>query len=437
MNWRTSFAAACLVGALVPGVPADAENIQTRIDSQRLDLDVYGVSRVAFSNDGREVAFLGHTLPDAASQNFKVEVYDTASHKLLKALAVTSATPKLFEGGIAFSPNGSELAAGVDEVTIWDTRTWSEKQLIRGPFVRGDYAANNLLDLAYTPDGGEVVALYDHVWSPADIRVGSAQEMVRLSEAARMSYRAGNAPMAYQRPEVEVYESQTGKSILSVALGSIGSRGDRSLATSGLAISRNGSAAFVAIIDREGMPVPPHPDVLPRVAVQRIDLATGEPSFMVDVRQEGRFTAVAVGNSGSLIATGEAAGDMVSRTTPAGAGVTHENQDPIRLWSQDASPPSGFTPASGAIRGLYFLAGNSRLLACQRDSNDQSSLVFLDTKAKIILTAIHFSTSKYSLTPCAVSSNEQRAVVAGSTNGLLGSPTPDTAYIVNLQPSLL
>ncbi|MQY03692.1 WD40 repeat domain-containing serine/threonine protein kinase [Actinomadura macrotermitis] len=133
------------------------------------------MSAVAFSPHGDLLAAAGH--------RGSVQVWDTITGRLLRALDAMPAN------AVAFSPDGRTLAVGeygnpgVNGVRLWDTGTWRRKGMLSGP--------PDVQAVAFSPDGTALAAASASgsaiwVWNLADQRV-----------TAKLSTPAGVAALAY------------------------------------------------------------------------------------------------------------------------------------------------------------------------------------------------------------------------------------------------
>lgn len=400
---------------------------------QTIDTGLFWVKRTAFSHDGRLVAFLGYAAPNSL-QTLEVTVFDVGSHRLVKSLPVpNSSGVVILKGGIAFSPDDARLAAGANEIAIWDTRTWMEAARAPGPFADGAFGADDLLGLAYTPDGQRIVTAYGKVWGPGEVHVRTRDQFVGLYDAARLAYRNGQAPENYQRPEVEVLDASTGAPLRRLAIVRDGQRGDRSLITSGLAVSQDGRAAYVAVQDWEGLVVAPPAHATPRIAVERVDLESGHVSSVFERRQEDGFSALAVNADQSLVATGEADGNKQSWRAADGTWVNHETADPVRIWStEDGAPRAELDLSGGAVRQLLFLPEGTGVVTCQTDNRSHNLMTVWDTTTKSPAAVVHVDTPRPAVVSCAISSDGRQAVLTIPTGEAFGVLAHDTAYLTEV-----
>lgn len=414
-----------------PTAAHDASPLELR--PKTIDTGLYWVKRAAFSHDGRLVAFLGYAAPNSLKK-LEVTVFDVRSHRLVKALPVPNSSEAvsgvvLLKGGIAFSPDDTRLAAGANEITIWDAQTWTEAARAPGPFADGPFGADDLLGLAYTPNGRSIVAAYGKVWGPGEVHVRSREEFVGLSEAARLAYRNGTAPDAYQRPEIEVLDASTGVRLKRFAIVSNGERGDRRMITSGLVVSQDGQTAYVAVRDWEGLSTSPPP----RIMVERVDLESGQVAAVFETRQADDFTALAVNADQSLFATGEMVGRKQGWRGPDGAWINHETTDPVRLWNTSGGGlHADLGPPLGAVLQLLFLPDGSGVIACQTDARSHNLMAVWDTKTKTLSAVVHLETPRPAVVSCALSPAGRQAVLMVPTGEAFANLANDTAYIVDL-----
>ena len=105
-----------------------------------------GSGGVAFSPDGRELAALGCCSPGSS-----IEVWDAASGQRLPSPHIAGQAQS-----IAFSPASAVLAIGTADgkVYLWDTGRGSQ---IGAPIT---VAASNVLQIAFSPDGKLLVAAF-------------------------------------------------------------------------------------------------------------------------------------------------------------------------------------------------------------------------------------------------------------------------------------
>lgn len=426
--------AGVLAIALVYPRPATASDAAqpVQLRPQTFDTGLYSISRTIFSHNGRLVAFLGYAAPNRGPA-LEVTVFEVSSRRLVKTLPVPDRSWVILKGGLAFSPDDSRLAAGADEITIWDTKTWTEAGHAPGPFADGVFGADDLLGLAYAPDGRQIIAAYGEVWGPGRVQVGSREKFVSLREAARQAYRVGKTPDAYQRPEIEVLDASTGVRHKRLAIARGGRRGDRSQITSGLVVSQDGGSAYVAVQDFEGLGAPPQSHTTPRVTVERVDLESGQVSPVVERRQEDDFTAIAVNAGQSLFATGEAVGNKHSWRKADGTWVNRETADPVRLWS----PRGGELQAElgqsiGAVRQLWFLPDGSGVVACQTDARFHNLMAIWSVATKSLTAVVRVVTPQPTRPSCSLSQDGRQAVLTVPTGEALRSVSSDTAYLVNV-----
>lgn len=433
---RASLIAAAL--ACFEPIAHSAAASAVELRTQAFDSGLYGISRTTFSHDGRLVAFLGYS--ERNLSHVEVAVFDVRTRRLLKALPVPMGRSSIIlRGGIAFSPDDSRLAAGATEIWFWDTATWRETGRAPGPFARGQYAAEDLLGLAYTPAGKSIVAAYGRVWGPGDVRVDTVADLVRLSDAVRLAYRSDRAPETYDRPEVDVLDASTGAPLERFPIALPGERGDRSLITSGLTVSEDGRAAYVAVLDYEGDPPPidPRSRRPPRIIIERVDLERGQSTALFERRQEDKFTALAVNADQSLLATGEEDGDKETILGPDGVAVMHETTDPVRLWaSADGGLQSELGPPGAAIRRLLFLPDGTGVVACQTDARFHNLMAFWNLRTHALTAVVHVETPHPTLVACAVSPDGRKAVLTAPTGEAFRNFSRDTAYLVDVASAI-
>jgi WD40 repeat protein len=436
MSARVGLRLGCFVAGIVavslgysrPALAYDAAPT-AELRPQTFDTGLYSVQRVTFSHDGRLVAFLGYAA-STSLQALEATVFDVRSRRLVKALSVPNSSGPI-KGGIAFSPDDTRLAAGAHEITIWDVRTWTEAVHAPGPFADGPYGGDDLIGMGYSPDGRHIVAAYGRVWGPGEVRVGDREEFVRLSEAVRAAYASGRAPDVYERPEIEVLDASTGARLKRFAIVHGGARGDRSLITSGLVVSQDGKAAYVAVRDYEGLVTRAGFHTPPRIMVERVDLESGQVSTVFGRQQEDEFTALAVNADQTLFATGEAVGNKEGWRNPDGTGGSHETVDPVGIWStQDGVAHEDFGPPSGAVRQLQFQPDGPRVITCQTDGRSHNLMTVWDIQAKRLAAVVHLETPRPAVVSCALSSDGRQAVLTVPTGGAFGSLSRDTAYLV-------
>lgn len=427
MSVRLGLYVSCVIAAALAvsqAVVAGEAAAPVELRPETFDTGLYWVKRAAFSHDGRLLAFLGYSAPNSL-QDLEVTVFDVGSRRLVKTLSVPNSSPVTLKGGIAFSPDDARLAVGANEITIWDTHTWTEAGRAPGPFADGPFGADDLLGLAYTPDGLRIIAAYGKVWGPGEVHVGSQEAFIRLTEARRLAYASGNAPEVYQRPEIEVLDASTGARLKRFAIARDGRRGDRSRITSGLAVSRDGGAAYVALSDYEGiLAPPPSPTPTPRITVERVDLESGQVSAVFERRQEDDFTALAVNADQSLFATGELVG---------GKHNNHVTTDPVRLWNtSDGGLRSELGPPAGAVWQLLLPPDGSGVIACQTDNRSHNLMAVWDTKTKTLVSVVHVETLGPAVVSCALSQDGRQAVLTVPFGGSFGGFAHDTAYLADL-----
>jgi hypothetical protein len=416
-------------GCSRPAVAYDAAPT-AELRPQTFDTGLYSVQRVTFSHDGRLVAFLGYTASNSL-QALKATVFDVRSRRLVKALAVPNSSGPI-KGGIAFSPDDTRLAAGAHEITTWDVRTWTLAARAPGPFADGPYGGDDLIGLAYSPDGGQIVAAYGKVWGPGEVHVVGREQFVRLSEAVRLAYRSGRVPDVYERPEIEVLDASTGTRLKRFAIVHDGERGDRSQITSGLVVSQDGKAAYIAVRDYEGLVIGPSFHTMPRIMVERVDLGSGQVSTVFERQQEDEFTALAVNADQTLFATGEAVGNKEGWRNPDGTGGSHETVDPVGIWStQDGVAHEDFGPPSGAVRQLQFQPDGARVITCQTDGRSHNLMTVWDIQAKRLAAVVHVKTPRPAVVSCALSNDGRQAILTVPTGEAFGNLSRDTAYLVD------
>lgn len=420
--------AGLLAGLLVHPQKLVAEDATpAELTSKTINTALHGVTRMAFSHDGHLLAFLGYA--SVASTQASVTVFDARSRQLIRSLPVANASGVLIlKGGIAFSPDDSRLAFGAKEITVWDVGSWTVVAQVPGPFANGPFAADDLLGLAYTQDGQRIIAAYGRVWGPGDIKVWGRDDVVTLSTAARLARRNGQIPAAFQHPEVDVMDATTGMALKRIPIVRTGARGDHSLITSGLAVSEDGRAAYVALSDWEGLTATPPP----RIMVARADLDHGQVSIIYERRQDDDFTALAVSSDQSSFATGEMVGNKHGWRAEDGTWVSHETTDPVRIWNtSDGSLSSQLGPPIGAVRQLAFLQGRKGVFACQSSGKNNLMAVW-DTKTRSMSASLNVETPRVTAASCVVSPSGLQAVLTVPTGEVSNSRANDTAYLTNL-----
>jgi WD40 repeat protein len=250
---------------------------------------------------------------------------------------------------------------------------------------------------------------------------------IRLSEAVRRSAGDGKAPHTYERPEIQVFNASNGALLKRFAIVRDGRLGTGVRITSGLIVSRDGRAAYLAVRDFEGLSGLP-----PRIAIERIDLNSGAVAALFEHRQPDEFTALAVNSDQSLVATGEAVGNKQGWRGPDGAWVTHETTDPVRLWNaRDGSPHADLGPSAGAVRRLLFLPDGSRVIACQTDNQSHNLMAIWDPKAKVLAAVVRVVTPRPVDVSCALSQDGRHAILTVPTDGPSGASMPEKAYMVD------
>jgi serine/threonine protein kinase/WD40 repeat protein len=120
-----------------------------------------GVWYIAVSADGRWVATGSH------GDSFQVRVWEAATGKLVKSLAVGNASH------VAFSPDGKWLATCGDSLQVWEVGSWQQRFCLGGPPPRTDMAfapdsrllafdtGHGIIDLINPVNGQEYARLED------------------------------------------------------------------------------------------------------------------------------------------------------------------------------------------------------------------------------------------------------------------------------------
>jgi WD40 repeat protein len=171
----------------------------------------YSIVSVAFSPDGRHLASASMTFPYTGQPPGEVKVWDTDTGK---ELPLTFKGHKQGVSRIAYSPDGSRLAASAwDVVIVWDAATGRHTLSI--PRAGGP--------VAFSPDGQRLAAIKDHravtLW---DARTG--QEMLTLLGKAGLfglAFSPDGKRLATDSRDgsVKVWDTTTGEEILTLRTG--------------------------------------------------------------------------------------------------------------------------------------------------------------------------------------------------------------------------
>ena len=185
------------MGALSFSLTADGEQVVTRHEQSLhiwktmtgeevrkiplLALDLGASASVAFSPNGKLVAANYSEFTKAGDNLGRIALFDAETGKKIRTLSRANPTRKtstLFTS-LAFSPDGTRLAAGEDDeqasgshgITVWDTASGSQVTRLFHPAPKGDaeYATFCAGPIAFSPDGKQI---FSRSWERRSARGG-------------------------------------------------------------------------------------------------------------------------------------------------------------------------------------------------------------------------------------------------------------------------
>jgi WD40 repeat protein len=376
-------------------------NSKTPIASATVIRTNYGsVISVAWSSDNQYFAIL-----QATGTSISVVVYSASTHEIIKELALKKSghysgdQEPLYQGSVAFSPDGRYLAAGAGIVTLWNTKTWDPIRDILGPFSRGAHAAGAVKNVAFSPDGKAIAATYDAVIWPESLKVDSHEDAAAVAELRKTDKSIQNAAaiMAFdiettKRLFVYKEEPYQNKSVLFSA---------------GLTYSPDGR--YLISSRREGIigsAITSDDDPTKQFNyLTYLDSANGRVVKSIPEVHVMAVTALAVSHNGRLIASGTSTTDKDAIVNlRSNKWYAIENRDPIRLWDMTGGKQMvEMGPIRGGVKGLLFTPDDKILISCQTDKNDKETVWLWNAENGQLIDRVKTPRSGLDVKTCAMS----------------------------------
>ena len=389
-----------------------------------IDAGLFSVFRATFSPDGRYVAFLG-SRPEEPS-HFAVTIYDSRSWRRVWMLPISTVRPfGDFEGGLAFSPDGQFIAAGIARISVWRLRDGALVNTIDGPYARGDFAAASLQGLTFDPDGRHLAALYSFVFWPQTVMVRTREDGVDLMEQAKRDIQLGKQDFVTREPVVMEFDAHTGAQLFSTKLyASTPNRGNaKAMAT--IAYTPDG-ASIVA----SGAEYPPRGSTAPQqsdVFVAFIRHGSGDLVRSIHNVHADMLTDFAISPKSDTIVTATSTGASVYTGTLA----TVQNNDNVRTWRMSTGAKlDEFGPIHGPVKAIRVSSDGSRIVSCQRESDTQSVVKVWSIANKALVGSYPPPHHIPEFIICAISPDGHTVVVPESGRLQAGHARPDRLMII-------
>lgn len=285
-----------------------------------------GMNVLTLAPDGKQAA--------VGFNGLELTVWDLKTHQLVRTLRVPKAGGD--RGGLAYSPDGKYLAAGLSVVGIWNAQSGAMVREISGPFISRDRPQpRGIRSLTFSPDSAVLVAAY----------VGGSA--------------VGERPTT----GIVAYRVETGETIYSFELEQILGTDllftpDGKFLVGGL--SQIGFDKATGVRDYNSF-------------LYIWNAANGQLEKSISRIHALAPESLAVSSDGKFVATGTSTLRKVSDRNPVtNEWVTILNEDPIKIWDwRSGKLVNELKGLQGAARAMTFSSNGRYLFSSQSQKSDE------------------------------------------------------------------